>query len=78
MRPPAIWPRFTSIAKAAAAFRTGQHKQNLKTAHTAHRHRAVTVWTTTSAIDNADCFPHHLLESGQKFQTLADAGQRIR
>jgi hypothetical protein len=40
-------------------------------------HRAVTVWTTTPAIDNAGCFPHHFLESGQKFETLADAGQRI-
>ncbi len=57
MRPPVIWPRSTSIAEAAAAFRTGQHKQNLKTTHTAHRHRAVTVWTTTSAIDNAGLFP---------------------
>jgi hypothetical protein len=79
MRPPVIWPRFTSIAKASAAFRAaGQHRLNLKKAPPAHRHRAVTVWTTTLAIDNADCFSHHLLESGQKFETLADAGQRIR
>ena len=63
MRPPAIWLRFTSIAKAAttAACRVGQHKKSLETAAPGDSsptlHQAITAWPTKPVIDDAGLLP---------------------
>lgn len=63
MRPPVIWLRFTSIAKAAAtaACRVDQHQESLETADLGDSsptlHQAITAWPTKPVIDDAGLFP---------------------